>query len=64
MEKVRTIGLDVAKHVFQVHGVDTTGSVVLRRKLRRDDIATFFASLPPCLIGIEAAQPITTGVVF
>ncbi len=54
MEKVSTIGLDIAKHVFQVHGVDAEGAVVVRRKLRRDDVATFFASLPPCLIGIEA----------
>lgn len=54
MEKISTIGLDIAKHVFQVHGVDTEGAVVVRRKLRRDDVATFFGSLPPCLIGIEA----------
>jgi transposase len=54
MEKISTIGLDIAKHVFQVHGVDTEGVVVIRRKLRRDDVATFFGSLPPCLIGIEA----------
>lgn len=54
MEKVSTIGLDIAKHVFQVHGVDAEGAVVVRRKLRRDEVATFFASLPPCLIGIEA----------
>lgn len=53
MEKVSTIGLDIAKHVFQVHGVDAEGAIVVRRKLRRDDVATFFASLPPCLIGIE-----------
>lgn len=54
MEKISTIGLDIAKHVFQVHGVDTEGAVVVRRKLRRDDVAMFFATLPPCLIGIEA----------
>ncbi|ESY41036.1 hypothetical protein X744_32580 [Mesorhizobium sp. LNJC372A00] len=46
MEKVSTIGLDVAKHVFQVHGVDAEGAVVVRRKLRRDDVVAFFASLP------------------
>ncbi|MCX7326755.1 MAG: IS110 family transposase, partial [Hyphomicrobiales bacterium] len=39
MEKITTIGLDIAKQVFQVHGVDTTGAAVVRRKLRRDDIA-------------------------
>ncbi len=54
MEKVITIGLDVAKQVFQVHGVDAVSAVVIARKLRRDDVATFFASMPPCLIGIEA----------
>jgi transposase len=54
MEKVSTIGLDIAKHVFQIHGVDASGAVVLRRKLRRDDVACFFKALPPCLIGIEA----------
>ena len=54
MEKVITVGLDIAKHVFQVHGVDAGGEVVVRRKLRRDDVAPFFAALPPCLIGIEA----------
>jgi transposase len=54
MEKITTIGLDIAKQVFQVHGVDTTGATVVRRKLRRDDVAGFFNALPPCLIGIEA----------
>lgn len=54
MEKVSTVGLDIAKHVFQIHGVDALGVVVLRRKLRRDDVAGFFRVLPPCLIGIEA----------
>lgn len=54
MEQVSTIGLDIAKHVFQVHGVNAVGAVVVRRKLRRDDVAGFFRALPPCLIGIEA----------
>lgn len=54
MEQVSTIGLDIAKHDFQVHGVDALGAVVVRRKLRRDDVAVFFSALPPCLIGIEA----------
>lgn len=49
-----TIGLDLAKHVFQVHGVDEAGKVVLRRQLRRNGIADFFHSLPPCLVGMEA----------
>lgn len=54
MEKVSTIGLDIAKHVFQVHGVDVDGSVIVRRKLRRDDVVKFFESRPTYLIGIEA----------
>ena len=52
MEKITTIGLDIAKHVFQVHGINGVGAVVARRKLRRDDVAGFFKALPPCLIGI------------
>src|SRR5262250_3897424 len=50
------IGLDIAKNVFQVHGVDDNGTVVIRKRLRRPDILRFFASLPPCLIGIEACS--------
>lgn len=54
MERITTIGLDIAKQVFQVHGVDGVGAVVVRRKLRRDDVVGYFKALPPCLIGIEA----------
>jgi transposase len=54
MEKITTIGLDLAKHVFQVHGIDQGDRVVVRRQLRRGQVLTFFASLPPCLVGIEA----------
>lgn len=54
MEKITTVGLDIAKQVFQVHGIDAGGAVVVRRKLRRDDVAPFFKSLSPCLIGLEA----------
>jgi transposase len=50
------IGLDIAKNVFQVHGVDDNGTVVIRKRLRRPDILRFFASLPSCLIGIEACS--------
>src|SRR5215813_5602092 len=50
------IGLDIAKNVFQAHGVDDKGTVVIRKRLRRPDILRFFASLPPCLIGIEACS--------
>lgn len=49
-----TIGIDIAKHVFQLHGVDAAGKVVLCRRLRRGQIVAFFAALPPCLVGIEA----------
>jgi transposase len=51
---VTTIGLDIAKSVFQVHGVDAAGQVVVRRQLKRRYVLTFFQKLPPCLIGIEA----------
>ncbi|MER8602170.1 IS110 family transposase, partial [Mesorhizobium sp. M1339] len=54
MERVITVGLDIVKQVFQVHGIDAGGAVVIRRKLRRDDVAGFFEALPSCLIGIEA----------
>ena len=49
-----TIGLDLAKNVFQVHGVDETDRTVLRKKLRRAEVLSFFGSLPPALVGIEA----------
>ena len=49
-----TIGLDLAKNVFQVHGVDAGGVAVIRQRLTRDRMLKFFAKLPPCLVGIEA----------
>lgn len=49
-----TIGLDLAKNVFQVHGVDAGGCVVFRKKLRRSKVLRFFEDLSPCLIGMEA----------
>jgi hypothetical protein len=49
-----TIGLDLAKHVFQVHGVDVAGKVIIRKKLRRSELKAFFEKLPPCLAGMEA----------
>ncbi len=49
-----TIGLDIAKSVFQVHGVDAQGTVVIRRQLKRRQVLPFFKKLAPCLIGIEA----------
>ena len=54
MQTIATIGLDIAKSVFQVHGVDAAGQVVVRRQLKRRQVLAFFAKLPPCLIGIEA----------
>ena len=54
MPTITTIGLDIAKSVFQVHGVDATGQVVIRRQLKRRYVLAFFQKLPPCLVGIEA----------
>jgi len=54
MTQITTVGLDLAKRVFQVHGVDETGQVVVRRQLKRRQVAPFFAKLPRCLIGLEA----------
>jgi transposase len=54
MQTVTTIGLDIAKSVFQVHGVAAAGQVVIRRKLKRRYVLAFFQKLPPCLVGIEA----------
>jgi transposase len=54
MVEIITIGLDIAKSVFQVHGVDASGSVVVRRQLRRAELLKYFGSLPPCLVGMEA----------
>src|SRR5271165_2370903 len=52
--QVTTIGLDIAKNVFQVHGIDANEKVVVRKQLRRSQVLTFFKALPPCLIGMEA----------
>ena len=54
MQTITTIGLDIAKSVFQVHGVDVAGQVVVRRQLKRRQVIAFFQKLPPCLVGIEA----------
>lgn len=54
MKQVITIGLDLAKHVFQVHGADAEGSPVFNRKLRRSEVLRFFEKLPACLVGMEA----------
>jgi len=54
MQTVTTIGLDIAKSVFQAHGVDAAGQGVIRRQLKRRHVLAFFRKLPPCLVGIEA----------
>jgi transposase len=54
MQAITTIGLDIAKSVFQVHGVDGEGNVVVRRQVKRRYVLAFFQKLPPCLVGIEA----------
>ena len=54
MGEVSTIGLDIAKSVFQVHGVDVDGAVVIRKRISRAKVLEFFATLTPCLVGIEA----------
>ena len=54
MQAIATIGLDIAKSVLQVHGVDAQGKVVIRRQLKRRYVLAFFQKLPLCLVGIEA----------
>ena len=54
MQTITTIGLDIAKSVFQVHGIDAEGNVIVRRQLKRRYVLVFFQRLPPCLVGIEA----------
>jgi len=70
MREVTTIGLDLVKAVFQVHGVDAVEAVTVRRALRRSRVLAFFAKLPPCLVGMEAratahycllARPVAAG---
>ena len=54
MQAVTTIGLDIAKSVFQIHGIEAAGNVIVRRRLKRRYVLPFFQKLPPCLVGIEA----------
>src|SRR5207253_2251559 len=54
MSEITTIGLDLAKHVFQVHGIDAEGTTVLRKRLRRNQVLGFFSRLPRCVVGLEA----------
>ena len=52
--QITTVGLDIAKRVFQLHGVDAAGKAVLRRKPQQSEVLAFFKALPRCLVGIEA----------
>jgi hypothetical protein len=54
--KITTVGIDLAKSVFQIHGVDARGKAVLRKQLKRGEMVNFFVTLPPCLIGMEACS--------
>ena len=54
--EIRTLGIDLAKRVFQLHGVDAKGNVVLKKRLGREPLLSFIANLPPCLIGMEACS--------
>ena len=54
--EISTIGIDLAKEVFQIHAVDARGNVVLKKKLKRKEMVAFFANLTPCLIGMEACS--------
>jgi transposase len=56
LSSVATVGLDLAKHVFHVRGVDASGRVVVAKAIRRNKLLEFFASLPPCLVGLEASS--------
>ncbi len=56
MSEVTTIGLDMAKNVFQVHGADSSGHAVIRKKLRRDQVLAYFNQVPPCVVAMEACD--------
>ena len=52
--KITTMGIDLAKEVFQIHGMDERGKIAVRKQMRHKDMAEYFANLGPCLIGMEA----------
>jgi transposase len=54
LRSVTTVGLDLAKHVFQIHAVNADGRIVIATALPRKDVLSFFGALPPCVIGLEA----------
>lgn len=57
MDKITTVGLDLAKSIFQVHAVDASDGIVLVKRLRRGQVLAFFAKQPPCLVGMERPKP-------
>lgn len=57
MTTIATVGLDIAKHVFQVHAVDARGKPVVRKQLKRRQVLSFFANMPPCLIRVVSPKP-------
>ena len=59
--QITTIGLDIAKNVFQIHGIDAAEKIVVRKQLRRSQVLEFFKALPPCLVGMEACATATIG---
>ena len=59
--QITTIGLDIAKNVFQVHGIDAAEKVVVRKQLRRGQMLSFFEALPPCLVAWKPARHHTIG---
>ncbi len=63
MGEITTIGLDIAKPVFQIHGVNVDGAVVIRKRVSRAKVLEFFAALPPCLVGIERVRAHIIGAV-
>ena len=54
MKKISTIGLDLAKRIFQVHGIDDQGQLIVQKQLQRSEMIAWFSKLAPCLIGVEA----------
>ena len=54
--KITTLGIDLAKNVFQIHGVDEFGKAIVKKQLKRDQLAAYLVNLPPCLIGMEACS--------
>ena len=60
--QVITIGLDISKHGFQIHGVGAEGAIIVRKRLRRSDVLAFFEGMEPCLVGIEACATATRSI--